>query len=242
MIALDRNQKNCPDICQLGEAAVPALVKALQDERKYVRSSAADALGRIGPAAVARVPSLMQALKDERESVRSDAAGALGKIGPAAMAAVPALIQALKDERSYIRAAAAYALGQIGPNARTAVPALIEALAYEDMYYLPGYERTDYLSEPVLALVKIGPDAVPALTEALKYKRHRLPRWRGPASKDEGDKVRACAALALEEIGPKARAAVPVLFEVLKDKDWFVRFRAAQALRKIGPRRNAKAA
>jgi HEAT repeat protein len=88
-------------------------VEALKDKR--LRFGAANALVRIGPAAV---PALIEALKDKDRNVRRAAALALGKIGPATKDAVPALIEALKDKESYVRSAAAWALGKIGPEAR----------------------------------------------------------------------------------------------------------------------------
>jgi len=71
----------------------------------------------------------------------------------------------------------------------------------------------------ITALIEIGPAAVPALKEALVKKDRR---------------VREGAAIALGEIGPKARAAVPALAKVFDDKDADVRLRAVCALGQIG--------
>ena len=54
--------------------------------------------------------------------------------------------------------------------------------------------------------------------------------------KDENNHGRAMAALALKEIGPDAKAAVPALIEALKDKDGYVRQQAAGAMGRIGPK------
>ena len=114
---------------QIGPAAVATLIEALKDEDVVVRYLAAVALGRIGPEAKAAVPALIEALKDEDANVRRSAAVALGQIGPAAVAT---LIEALKDEDVVVHYLAAVALGRIGPEAKAAVPALIEALKDED--------------------------------------------------------------------------------------------------------------
>ncbi len=90
-----------------------------------VRETAADALARIGEAAI---PDLVAALGDRDEDVRAEAARALAKMGPAAKAAVPALIVALGDRHEAVRRNAARALGQIGPAAEPAIPALIRAM------------------------------------------------------------------------------------------------------------------
>lgn len=90
-----------------------------------VADTAADALARIGDAAV---PSLIEGLADSSPLVRAQVARALARMGPRAHAAVPALIIALEDEDLVVRMNAARALGQIGPEAQEAVPALIRAL------------------------------------------------------------------------------------------------------------------
>ena len=55
------------------------------------------------------------------------------------------------------------------------------------------------------------------------------------ALKDEDWCVRYFAAIALGDIGPEAKKAVPALIEALKDEDENVRGNAAIALGKIGP-------
>lgn len=64
-------------LARVGEAAVPALVEALRDERAAVRRWAATVLAEMGPAAAAAIGPLMDALADSDESVRTAAATAL---------------------------------------------------------------------------------------------------------------------------------------------------------------------
>ena len=45
--------------------------------------------------------------------------------------------------------------------------------------------------------------------------------------------IRAEAATALMWFGPEAKAAIPALQKALKDKDWWVRTSAAEALERI---------
>ena len=98
------------DIGPDAKAAVPALIKALEDDDESVRTAAARALGNIGPAAKEAVPSLILALRDDEWSIREDTAEALGKIGPAAKEAVPYLQKALHDPEEEVRASATKAL------------------------------------------------------------------------------------------------------------------------------------
>jgi len=108
------------------------IIKALEYEDTYVRDSAAEALGEIGPDAKNAIPTLIDLLQDREVYVRKSAANALGEIGPYANEAVPALITALEDEDSWVRVYTAEALGKIGD--KDAVPALITALEDEDEY------------------------------------------------------------------------------------------------------------
>jgi HEAT repeat protein len=71
------------------KAAIPALIAALKDKEGNVRSSAAEALGKMGVEAKAAIPALIAALKDENAFVRYRVAEALGKMGVEAKAAIP---------------------------------------------------------------------------------------------------------------------------------------------------------
>jgi HEAT repeat protein len=227
----------------IGPSAVPALILALEDEKKQVRKDAAYSLSIVGPEAKAAVPALIDALNNWPFDIRLYAAVALGNIGPEAKAAVPALIEALKTKVTYVRKYIVTALGKIGPEAKAAVPALIQAIKYKDI--------TPESAED--ALIKIGPSGVPALVEAIENDYYadvrsilvKIIGEFGPkansavpalaaALKDEDESVRSLAAYSLGNIGLEAKAAVPVLTEVLEDKSTIVREKAAFALGKIG--------
>jgi len=72
-------------------AALPSLIRSLQDRRPESRTRAAVAIGRMGSAASEAIPALTAALKDRDLTVRASAAHALGKIGPDARSALPLL-------------------------------------------------------------------------------------------------------------------------------------------------------
>jgi hypothetical protein len=95
------------------------------------------------------------------------------------------------------------------------IPALLEALTDADggVRQLAG-----------ATLVKIGPDAVPPLIEALKAKDRE---------------TRANAAYVLGHQVPPSREALPALAKALKDEDKEVRRRAAYALHSIVTRTEA---
>jgi len=89
------------------------------------QEAAADALGRIGAAAV---PELTQALMNPDAAVRLKAVEVLGRMGQEAQGAVAVLVTLLNDPDEKVRKATARTLGQIGPAAKDAVPALVRTL------------------------------------------------------------------------------------------------------------------
>lgn len=107
------------DIGRPAQAAVPALIAALEDESERVRFHAAEALGTINQGEPTAIPALSAVLRDENERVRQDAALALARIGPHAADAVKALEAVFSDGNMYVRGDAVHALYRIGtPEAR----------------------------------------------------------------------------------------------------------------------------
>jgi HEAT repeat protein len=144
----------------------------------------------------------------------------LAAIGPPASAAVPALQKILADdtEDSGTRYSAAYALGRIGS---AAAPAMNTLRTLSD--------SADELMATVAvwAALKIEPGNIEFFETA-------MPRLR-KALRAESDLARLEAAVALGEIGPHAKAAIPIL-EIVEEDDPVraVRAAAAEALQKIG--------
>lgn len=89
------------------------------------QEAAAEALGRIGAAAV---PELVQTLQSPNAAVRLKGVEVLGRMGADAKDAVPQLVRLLDDPDLDVRKAAARTLGRIGPGAHEAVPALMKSL------------------------------------------------------------------------------------------------------------------
>ena len=201
-------------------AAVPLLVRALQDRDPKVRSRAAGALHWSGRAKAA-APALMTALKDPDPTVRNAAAWALGTVGPEAQPAIPDLVAMLRGDKGEpglaafaalqgiggptvpvvlefiddpdpaLRKGAAEAIGHIGPPARAALPALLARL--DD----PAREVRRAVAG---GLAGIGPEAIDPLIRAL---RNPNPRIRGTAAR------------ALVGMRDKAAPAIPALIDAL---------------------------
>lgn len=102
-------------LSRIGEAAVEPLCRLLSDESSSLRSEAAMALGRMGPAASRAVPELIALFDDEKPQVRSDAVAAVRMIGPEALAR---LLDATRSNGANVRASAIESLAIVGLNAR----------------------------------------------------------------------------------------------------------------------------
>ncbi len=197
---------------KIGKIAIPLLLKILADEDKYIRMSAAEALGKIGPSAEPAIPELLEtALVDSESSVRVFAAKALEKIGYATNQVVSHLVTALEsnDNSLQTRENAAEALGNIGQIAVPAMPHLVIALKENKPSFLKNFNFS------------MGSLFSRSSPTALKDSHW----W----------KVREAAAEAIGKIGPTAAQAIPSLIVALEDSKLDVRSASAEALGKIGP-------
>ncbi|WP_017297909.1 HEAT repeat domain-containing protein [Nodosilinea nodulosa] len=212
------------------EAAIPSLLKALENSDSDVRMSAAEALGQIGSEAA--IPSLLKAIENSDSDVRWSVAEALGKIG--SEAAIPSLLKALEDQDPNVRVSAAEALGKIGSE--VAILGLLKALGEQNLYH------QGVVAE---ALVKI--DSKVVIPDLLKALENQDSNVRGSAAEALGQigseaaipgllkaledrefYVRGSAAEALGKIG--SEKAIPSLIKALKAQNFY----AAEALGKIG--------
>ncbi len=105
---------------------VDALLRAVADEHSWVRTAAAQSLGRSGADDPRVVPALSGALADEDPNVVSEAAEGLGRIGPGAAAALPALATAVREQGDGApRVAMVQAIERVvGPLMDAVLPAL----------------------------------------------------------------------------------------------------------------------
>jgi HEAT repeat protein len=202
------------------------------------------ALRRLGPAAKAAVPNLLAELS--RDSPRHDArdvATALGSIGPDAHAALGALDR-FPEADSLDRLVFAVARAKIDPARTPAAVSQLFVAAYDTnpdrrMRALTIMSEVDFRPNevlPVLALLvrdgdigfamqsatiltKMGPDAVPVLSAALRQSPPKNRRW---------------IAVALGQMKPPAETA-PALIGALADLSDQVRERARDALARMRP-------
>ncbi|EEF57328.1 HEAT repeat domain-containing protein [Pedosphaera parvula] len=169
-------------------------------------------------------------LRDLDPAVRWESAMALGELGPAASNAVPALIASLQASEAgrnklstfHSRAAAAKALGSIGPAAASSVPALTNLLPSADTYLRVQIASAvwNISSEKSIALPILISDC-PGLDSPTKWS----------------------AISTLGEMGPRAKAAIPMLLNELTNSknDAFILAPITNALKAIDPEAAAKA-
>lgn len=194
------------------KAAIPALIKLLQDNDPNIRLEATITLAKIGPDSLL---ALEKALDSTSKLTRMGAALTLGHLGSAAKPAEPALKKLLKDSEEDVRCHAAQALFRIDPEtAKSVVPVLTAALDS-----LNPYIRLCAIG----TLSRIGPaakDAVAKLKNCLK---------------DEDYHLRMSAAIAIGQVDPSQDAtAIDTLRIALQEPSPAVRMEAAQILGELG--------
>jgi HEAT repeat protein len=216
----------------IGSNSIPCAIALLKHDSPTVRRAAAWGLGGLRrQTAVANqaIPALTDALSDKDRMVRFDTALSLEEMGPAASNAVPALTRVVAytgtgsetNDLFYLRAAAAVALGKIGPAATNALPALRAAL----------HESDDYLrGQSAVAIWRISGDVDTTLPVLL----HEMP---ATVEDSKWDWI-----IAVGEMGPRAKAAVPQLrIELQQDRHAWVLAYVTNAFRQIDPDAAAQA-
>ncbi|HEY8506384.1 MAG TPA: HEAT repeat domain-containing protein, partial [Gemmataceae bacterium] len=229
-------------------AAAPALKELLDDPQSPVRLQVARLLARLGGRETeAAAEALAALLKDPSPGTRSSAALALREMGPKwNKVTAPVFRELLKDPQVSTRLTAAQYLLQTDGADRGEIVAVLEAVLRE------GRESDRVRAAEMLA--RAAPDrageAAAALTELLKDPRARrfalaaLARLGVPHAeaavpalremlKGPGLAERQMAASLIGQIGPAARAAIPDLVELLKDRN--TSGTAVTALGRLGP-------
>jgi hypothetical protein len=122
LIALNRQERWVPadqaldQLAVHGEALIPGIVRALEDDAAEVRLLAVELLDAAGPRAEAAVPALVKMVADPDRLVSVAAASALARCGAKAVAAVPLLEPWLEDVNEYIRVVAAMTILSLDPT------------------------------------------------------------------------------------------------------------------------------
>ena len=225
---------------EMGPAAVPELISALDEGDYNVRANACHALQRLGPDAVAAAPRLVYSLENETGPILPVASYTLSRIGPGAL---PALLPSLSHTNWTTRRWAAYAIGFMVPGEVDPAPHLYPLTRDEHpevrLVALQTLGRI-YISSPegIQVLRELFADPNPEIRVAAIQAFARAP-WMVikhmdaciELLEDPSPKVRGYAAEALMNVSPLSRSAVPQLEKLAKDEDAFARERATLALK-----------
>jgi HEAT repeat protein len=213
--------------------AVPVLTASLEAGTTKFPYAQIDALKRIGAPAAAAAPALRKLLSAKEGHLRVCAAAALARVSPENVPeAVKALLAVLQDEP--YENPALISLGEIGPAAKEAIPYLKKVVADQKA-------GGDVKNDALAALLRIDPSEVagvlPKIKEDLQSQKPHVFREAvellcaaAPARPEEvvpllagvlkDKRARHLWSEVLEtlgNLGPAARAAVPMLEERLKD-------------------------
>lgn len=207
-------------------AAAPLLLKEAREHPGSVQ--VLEAFEFLGEAARPAVPYMIE--ESKTGTFLGNMWELFTRLGPVASEAVPELTKALAKQDSYATRCLEV-LKAIGPEAREALPAIQPLLTNSDPTVV-------MLAAVAIARIKGKPDlAIPVLMDGLEGRLHgkttsyitiehrEEPHWAtsGPEA----------AEILIGELGPAARAALPVLERHLGDKNKWIRLSAAQAIWRI---------
>ena len=230
------------NIGEKARTAIPALVEAFDDIDPSVVAAAARATGQVGTRASRATGDLTALLDHDDARVREAASVSLGNLGRRARTSAFDLNGRLGDPDPAVRAAAAVSLGQLGPRSDASITDLIRILGDEDdsvrdaasgalarmsKKAVPNLVRALQNGNPIFlqavvdTLGRIGPVAVPRLSEAL-------------LDDLTPDIARGYAAMALAQIADRSDSVVATLTKALEDQSENVRMSAAEALGHVG--------
>lgn len=188
---------------KIGKAAIPALNEALKSENAEVRGVAIHALAKVGSEAV---PHLVDALGSKKIDVRRLVPQVLGPMRIGDKMVVLGLAFALKDEDEQVRLGCLNALQWLGPTGKLAAPHLQNALS--DINF-------NIRQQAFHVLQNMGENPRDGLMKALD-------------SKDE--KIRINTASLMITMGIEPNTALPILVEGLKHKEVATKMQCAYAL------------
>lgn len=242
------------EIGPAAKAAVPQLIKTLDDDEPEVRMEVAMTLAAIGDAAEPAVPRLTEELKDKESGVRLAAIYALGTLGPKAASATKALEPGLQSKDLFTATITTWALARIqaGDDAyrtklkQDMLPTMFEAVKDKNRKLRVAAVRAIHELKPgsevvIPAFARIMENADPAtindVMEAVATLGEKAVT--GLINGLKVKTVRGRAAEVLGRIGEGAAPAVPALIEAMEDERPDVRREVLFALGNIGPQAKA---
>lgn len=178
-------------LVMLGSKAVPALIKAMDDEQYAGRDLALEALGQIGPAAKEALPAIKRRLVKDDLPAFCRAVEVKWRIDGDAAFAIEQMVPLLDQKSGRQYHTAVRTLAHMGADGKDSMPALVSALKkYKDHNVLWAVEELAPHAKEL---------ALPALREALNE----------PKMADN-------AAIALQNLGVPAEELIPLQLKRLR--------------------------
>jgi HEAT repeat protein len=190
--------------------AANALMAALSDESEPVAATAAEALGRFGPATV---PKLIVAMQNDNSAVRIHAASAIYWMEQPAKEAAPDLLRLLDDQVPAVRQSAARALEHMGKEAFPATSRLIALMNN------PDKEVRQYAIVTLGCIGATDEAVLPALNKAIQV-----------ADRD----TQSAAFRALWTMNPRTSAVESAIVEAIANNDEFIQECRPEELGEMG--------
>lgn len=203
-------------MAETGPDVVPAMVKALEDER--TQYWALLVLHEMGEDAKPAIPAIQKTLDSELQEVRLEAALTLGNMGELAADSAPAIAKLLQDQESGVRLGAVFALGQIGKPAK---PFETEIVAVAN--------NGDMMAEAIAVwtLARLNPDSA-------KLRERALPRMMKLV--EQGDRrVKNAAVRTIYELNVPPDQLRPMFQELLETADDDTLHEVFDAIAALGP-------
>ncbi|MGL6076201.1 MAG: HEAT repeat domain-containing protein [Fimbriiglobus sp.] len=200
-----------------GSAAMPVLVHILRNQANGdVRTTAADAIARIGPEGMSAVGDLLDCLGDPDPFIRITAYKTLSRFAPKRGEPLPDILGEVVGRlmTHYPDIEAIRVTADYKSHASKALPKLVGLL---------NHEKTEVRWNAARTIGKIGEHS-PAVSDAICLQLT-----------DPEEAVREHAAEALGDLGPAAAETAPKVALLLRDPKWKVRRDAARALGNFGP-------
>lgn len=198
----------------VAKAAIPALLKAVNDRFAAVRDSAIASLSKINLDST--VSALIQNLDDDDDRVRNSAARGISTMverfdlpESTKQQVFQALAKAVNNRSCFVRSTVMSTLGELAPVDEV-LPILIAGLTDTE---------ADVRQDAAIAIQCFGDEAEPAVPHLINAFWHDIELY---------------AASALGSIGPGAEAAIPSLLKALQQGDEDLKARAAEAIGEIG--------
>jgi len=195
------------------DSILPAMIKALKDGNRTIRTAAADIVPRFGEKAIAAVPILESWIENVDELIRILAAGSILKIDPSKSGdLLPVLIDAL-DSDGIEQLEAIGQLERLGEMSQEAVPSLKRLLHEDSTVSLQAADAIHAITGDPTDSIKLGVALLDHSEWLDRYvgaehlgllgaiARPAIPRLKSTVLNDENEAVRDRARMALEEIG-----------------------------------------